>query len=495
MHLKLPQGAVITDLWLSEDNTKRYAATVSPRGAAQRVYKEIVKRGADPALVEQVGPQLYRMRVFPIPTNDSRSGNKRVMHMWLSLRVLRQSENSWKLPLLTEKRNLYWDQSTKFTVNGVKGKKDHDWLPEKVPARYSSVPMETMIAKVGNQTVEMRPYDGTPLKFSCDLDVIIDTSFSMRSKRVAILQAHSEIERFCPTSEGVNRPNYYFWNQGLEKMDGSFAELLNQREFWGAFGSEVLAESLAAHSATIASTSRDVLVLTDKTIFRETDKTSSRATSSEPLNRPIWFFMVDHLYPRSVNDSLLKRLYETGGNIDGDLENIFAEMAQREFRNSHPDVIDIDGRYIWRLRASEGGPQGVSGRTGEPLLIHKFITHAIKLGFTKDVEDLDQLQSMALQSHIVSPYSSMIVLVDDAQRKMLEQAEGQSDRFDRDVETGKELLTAPNAPLHQVTAVPEPEEWALTEEWALILAVMAFLLFHVYRKGFNVRWIYGTIYR
>ena len=61
LHLKLPQGAVINGLWLSDDKTKKFAAKVAPRGAAQKVYKEIAKRGEDPALAEQVGPQLYRV--------------------------------------------------------------------------------------------------------------------------------------------------------------------------------------------------------------------------------------------------------------------------------------------------------------------------------------------------------------------------------------------------------------------------------------------------
>ena len=50
----------------------------------------------------------------------------------------------------------------------------------------------------------------------------------------------------------------------------------------------------------------------------------------------------------------------------------------------------------------------------------------------------------------------MIVLVNDAQRKALEEAEAQADRFEREVEDGQETLTKPSNPLHDVSAVPEP---------------------------------------
>jgi hypothetical protein len=49
------------------------------------------------------------------------------------------------------------------------------------------------------------------------------------------------------------------------------------------------------------------------------------------------------------------------------------------------------------------------------------------------------------------------VLVNEAQKQELKEAESKSDRFDREVEDGQEQLTQPNDPLN--VAVPEPHQW------------------------------------
>ncbi len=110
---------------------------MAPRGTAQKVYKAIVKRSADPALLEEVGPQIYRLRVFPIPVNLQPGEPTAKVHLWLQFRILRQLPNDWELPVLTEKRNLYWSESTVYTLNSqnfsmglVHGP---DWLPAKLP--------------------------------------------------------------------------------------------------------------------------------------------------------------------------------------------------------------------------------------------------------------------------------------------------------------------------------------------------------------------------
>jgi putative PEP-CTERM system integral membrane protein len=70
------------------------------------------------------------------------------------------------------------------------------------------------------------------------------------------------------------------------------------------------------------------------------------------------------------------------------------------------------------------------------------------------VAQLDAIHALAKTYEIVTPYSSMIVLVNDEQREALKQAEAEKDRFERKVEDGKERLTQSNNPLS--VSVPEP---------------------------------------
>jgi putative PEP-CTERM system integral membrane protein len=68
-----------------------------------------------------------------------------------------------------------------------------------------------------------------------------------------------------------------------------------------------------------------------------------------------------------------------------------------------------------------------------------------------ELKTLDAIHAIAKQAQIVTPYSSMLVLVNDAQREALKQAEAADDRFEREVETGDEDLTQPGDPVN----VPE----------------------------------------
>jgi len=48
--------------------------TLAPRGAAERVYTDSLRRNIDPALLEQTSPTTYRLRVFPVLSrNDTKT--------------------------------------------------------------------------------------------------------------------------------------------------------------------------------------------------------------------------------------------------------------------------------------------------------------------------------------------------------------------------------------------------------------------------------------
>jgi len=79
-------------------------------------------------------------------------------------------------------------------------------------------------------------------------------------------------------------------------------------------------------------------------------------------------------------------------------------------------------------------------------------------GALGQVETLDELHAVAIEEGIVTPYSSMIVLVNVRQERLLDELEAQGDRFAREFEEVGE--TVPESAL-MVTSVPEPHEWML----------------------------------
>jgi hypothetical protein len=79
-------------------------------------------------------------------------------------------------------------------------------------------------------------------------------------------------------------------------------------------------------------------------------------------------------------------------------------------------------------------------------------------GKLDDPATLDQLHALAQEQSIVTPYSSMIVLVNDQQKNTLEHLTELDDRYQREVEALGETTPATQLPL---SGVPEPEEWLL----------------------------------
>ncbi|MCE7938038.1 MAG: PEP-CTERM sorting domain-containing protein [Chloroflexi bacterium CFX6] len=105
-----------------------------------------------------------------------------------------------------------------------------------------------------------------------------------------------------------------------------------------------------------------------------------------------------------------------------------------------------------------------------PLAARRVILAALQAagGDVDRLASLDRLHALAVEQSVVTPYSSMIVLVDDVQARRLDELEGKADRFAREVEGVGETET----PL-AVTGVPEPEAWLLLALAAAMLAVKA----------------------
>jgi Ca-activated chloride channel homolog len=67
----LPQGAMVSAITLFEGD-RGLEGRLLTADEARRAYEEIVRRQRDPALLEYLGRDLYRVSVFPIPAGQSR---------------------------------------------------------------------------------------------------------------------------------------------------------------------------------------------------------------------------------------------------------------------------------------------------------------------------------------------------------------------------------------------------------------------------------------
>jgi putative PEP-CTERM system integral membrane protein len=499
----LPESAVITGVWLGDtaDLNQRFPFKVSPRGAAQKVYNSQVNRprAVDPALLEQVGPRQYRLRAFPVPpkvrTWERREGNierPTEMHLWLTYKVMR-SEKGWELPNLGEKRNIFWTNQTQRLRNGkpVQGFEDN-WLEASVPASKAANPnLRSSPLTPQQHQINLNGYQITAkpltekdyiLPQNQRFAIVLDTSRSMGAHRQKLTETFDWLKKqgFTDHLFANNDADLYITAPtGIQPQ-----RLDNLRQFNPQkatfYGTLQLKEMLHQFVQLQGETRYDgILMVTDEGSYELSQDKGEVAKISVPL----WVVHLDALAP-AYDDGILKAIQDSGGGVSWDLSEVLRRIAttQRLTESSVQDLnVNVVDGYAWWVKKvdnertnealqavnSQSTPsniQWVSFNAQQPKNEEGFAPLAARVlvralsGKTdgKQVEQLDAIHAIAKTQAIVTPYSSMIVLVNDEQRKLLEQAEASSDRFERKVEDGKEQLNQPNNPLNAAT-VPEPE--------------------------------------
>jgi Ca-activated chloride channel family protein len=94
----IPEGASVSDFALFVGD-KRVEGEILDSREARRVYEDIVRRLRDPGLLEYLGRNLFRARVFPIPAN----GEKRVQISYTEVLRAESGLVKYLYPLNTEK--------------------------------------------------------------------------------------------------------------------------------------------------------------------------------------------------------------------------------------------------------------------------------------------------------------------------------------------------------------------------------------------------------
>lgn len=477
-YFSLPESAVVTGVWLgeSEDRAKRFVYTVSPRGAAQQVYNEQVQVRRDPALLEQVGPRHYRLRVFPIPpkTTFSRWETTPVqpspkMHLWVTYQALRQ-DGETPLPQLAEQRNIYWTNATQRILNGKRQKGDErTWMPYLL----KSVPTPPQAYRVNvsaQEQVVLQPManQGFRLPQNQRFAVIVDTSRSMEKHQKALQEAinwlkggefqGNAIDLYLTAPKGGKPQRLENWQNNPQSWKAEKAVF---------YGSLQLKEMLRQFGFLRGEARYDgILLITDEGSYELADD-SERVPD---LQAPLWLIHLNGKFPLAYDDATLKAMQDSRGGVAADAVEALKRMATQQAMGNQ--VINVVDGYAFRRE-----PKGTTPATPsqlQPIAARQLIMAWSREKTGEKLTQLDAMHAIAKEYSIVTPYSSMIVLVNDEQRESLRRAELKKDRFDREVETGKEQLTKPFNPLSQstVSGVPEPAEWLLIGAGVILLVVM-----------------------
>lgn len=464
-YFSLPESAAVTGLWLgaSDKRDQADAFKVAPRGAAQRVYQRQVQQRRDPALLEQIGPRQYRLRAFPVPerpttfkpsARDLLRGEVRSappLHLWLTYQVLAQ-DGAYPLPRLLEKRNVYWTRSSERVVDGRPFRGD-DWLPAGLPGAGAAQRHELRL--LDGALVVAEPTAGAAPVKGKRLAVVLDRSYSMERVRAEVEAALQRLRA------GDNQVDLYLSasqsrGEGPLRVAAGGALPAGATLFYGGGRlREVIDQFLALRGAERYD---GVVVLTDDgslDLARDEARAAGLKAEAAALG-PLWIVHLGGRLAPGYDDGTLLLIQRSGGGVSTRLDEALVGIA------GAAGAVVRDG-YRFQVSAGAAVDAPAAGAAADPLaalLARQAIvarTAAVQRG---EAAELDGLHHLAVRYGVVSPYSSMIVLVNEQQRRELEAEEKKQDRFDRRVESGVESLTKSGNPFN-TTAAPEPGEWLL----------------------------------
>ena len=457
-YFSLPESAAITGLWLSDEAKvpKKYPFTIAPRGAAQQVYTNQVQRNVDPALLEQVGPQQYRLRAFPVPATTQTLGSQTEtprLFLWLQYKVLKQP-SGWQLPTLREQRNVFWTDATKRFVNAKTVSASEQWLPATLPAESTPPTSHQMTLPWGAQLLATPvAQSGYQLPQGKRFAVLLDQSRSMEAHRPEVVESFRWLkDKILPQ----NSADLYL--TAIAPAQPQRLEHLEQSNFDPAstvfYGMVQPKEMLTQFQQLRGDRSYDaILVLTDAGSYELNNNT--KLTGKLPA--PLWLVHLGGL-AFAYDDATLKAIQDSDGGVATQVQTVMQRLATQPSRGAGTSFLTLVDGYAWFLTKTGAAATATSEQKAfGALAARQWTTHLSHYLQPNQLNELDAIHAAAKQYGIVTPYSSMLVLVNNQQRDELKKAEKQSDRFNREVEDSQ--LPQPNQ--SNISAVPEPTEWLL----------------------------------
>ncbi|MFA9214737.1 MAG: TIGR02921 family PEP-CTERM protein [Candidatus Methylacidiphilales bacterium] len=471
-YFKLPENAAITGLWLSNDDSinKKFEYRVSPRGAAQKIYNQEVERRVDPSLLEQVGPHQYRLRAFPIlpKQKEYKLRNKHTIvdgepfHLWLKYVVLKTADNKIPSLKLLEKRNVYWsDETGRNYTNNLSWNND-DWMPTINGEKpFSALPKGISIAVDSNISLiinnEPKP-TSKPLK----LALLLDESYSMSKYKTQLTENLNYLKLLSQTTK-----YQIFASDDNNKMKPVNESELTQITY---FGIQHPAQLLNNFSQTNTLSNYDaIIVLTDE----GSNELDARKLPMLKSPKPIIICHFNGNEAPVYSDNLFESILASNGTAVTSLEQAILFL----YKNNNTQEV-IENNYLWKLNHQSFKLKSNDNKLITPIAAQKYIQLLMQQASGKALienKNLDLIHKIAVKNSIVTPYSSMIVLVDEEQWKRLKEAEQSEDRFNRTNENGKDQLTKPfGFGLMEATGTPEPHEWVLIILAGLVLVYSRF---------------------
>jgi putative PEP-CTERM system integral membrane protein len=457
----LPESAVLTGVWLgeSENLAQRYPFQVSTRGAAQQVYKNEIRQRVDPALLEQVGPQNYRLRIYPILPMG------KPMHMWMTYKVFQQN-GTWPLPHLSEQRNVYWSGRTQRSIDGKSFNTGDQWLATSVPAQKSA-PVAHQLALANGDRIVAEPLNPQEYRLPHHqrLAIVIDGSYSMNAQRPEFNRTIAWLKaKILPH----NQMDVYLTDTKQSVQVVPMAKFQpEQAMFYGTLQpQQILAQFKTAQKPPYDA----IVVITDRGSY----ELAEDLDRVQEMSAPLWMVSLGG-FPPAYDDNTLGAIQHSGGGVSTDIQTVMARIGTLPSRGIGTSRLNVVDNYAWFLVQGTEGLAREEEQGFAPIAARQWVSQVSETLKPEQLQQLDAVHKLAQQHEMVTPYSSMIVLVNDRQKQDLKQAEGAEDRFKREVEDQQLPQAQKSNPLGKVAATPEPPVWLLS----IVGILLAIGLYHV----------------
>lgn len=340
---------------------------------------------------------------------------------------------------------------------------DDTWLPASVPATSPTTPVAHRVDFPDGQSVIVRPAspdDYPELPGELRLAIVIDRSRSMAGRAQDVRAALDRLDRTLDPGATVDL--YLTASRFRGEAPSRIGLARFDPDSLIYFGGQNAAELLEQFNTLNAGQEYDaILVLTDGNGY---ELGAGQIEVAVP-DAPVWMVHLSGDFPLGYDDATLAAIQGSGGGVAGDIDEALTRLTlalQAEPGLSSPALID---GYVWStVPTSVAASQAATLHTADDgfaaLAARRLILDTMRRqrGTLNELDTLDHLHDIAVEQSIVTPYSSMIVLVNSHQENLLDQLEARGDRFQREQEEVGE--TTPQSPF-SVTGVPEPEEWLL----------------------------------
>jgi putative PEP-CTERM system integral membrane protein len=300
------------------------------------------------------------------------------------------------------------------------------------------------------------------------LAIVLDGSYSMNAHR-------RELDRTFENLQTILKQNQNQADLYLTVASPAQPQRINNLQNWtpekATFYGTLQPRQMLQQFQQLRDTTRigyDAIVLI-------TDAGSYELTEDSPttlrMSAPLWLVHLGGLQP-AYDDATLQAIQDSGGNVTTSLQEVMQRIGTQPSRGQGTSLLNLVDGYAWYLNKEANGSVPAT-KDFEAIAARQWVTHLSRYVKPDQLGELDTIHAITKEYGIVSPYSSMVVLVNDAQRQRLNELEQSSDRFNREVED--QQLPQPTDEV--LPSVPEPAEWLL-----LIVAAIGLIFIYSWQK-------------